>query len=260
MNVIVQCLAIGRLFRAIFQGGSGDRDNDMAKDTDLLVGDKIDLTYNGRQFYKSMIGDIYDNGLVLVSPPIYRGITMQLLSDVYLVFYRESGRYAILMRVAGFEEKAGIRYTILEQLSEPEKNQRRDFYRLPDSVEAFLYEYTDGIEFSLDGREDIADAVMLAAARTKDISLMGTALVSKWECRLGERYVLKMLLKGQRDKTQPFLVCGEVRRAELSIESGIYNIGLQFIGITKEKRDYLSKYILAQQQKKIAQQKLVEGE
>ena len=234
----------------------------MPKDTALVIGDKIDLTFNGRRFFKTMIGDIYDNGLILVSPPIYRGIAMQLqmFAEVYMVFYRESGRYAILTRVVAFEDKNGIRYTVLEQLSEPEKNQRREFYRLSDSVETFMYEYIDGIELSLEGREEVTDAVKLAAARTKDISVMGTALVSKWECRLGERYLLKMLLRGQRDKTLPFLVCAEVRRAELSLESGVYNVGLMFIGLTKAKRDYLAKYILAQQQKKIVQKKLIEGE
>ena len=234
----------------------------MAKHDTLYIGDKIDLTYNGRRFYKTVIGDMNDNGLILVSPATYRGITMQLqmLAEVYLVFYRESGRYSIQVRVVGFEDVDSVRYTILEQLTEPEKNQRREFYRLPDSVETLMYEYIDGIEYTIEGVEDVDEAVQLATARTKDISAMGTALVSKWECRMGERYLLKMKLKGQRDKTLPFMVCAEVRRAEVSYESGIFDVGMRFIGLSKEQSDYLSKYILTQQQKKIAQKKLVEGE
>ncbi|MCL2126038.1 MAG: flagellar brake protein [Oscillospiraceae bacterium] len=234
----------------------------MPKNDFLYVGDKIDLTFNGRRFYKTMIGDIYKSGLVLVSPPIYRGVQMSLdmLAEVYLVCYRESGRYTILTRVVGFEEKSGIRYTILERLTEPEKNQRREFYRLSDSVEAVLYEYIAGIELTLDGRTDVPDAVQLAVGRTKDISAMGAALLSKWECRLGERYLIKMLMKGPRDRTDPFMVCGEVRRSALTSENGIYYAGMRFFGLTKEKNEYLQKYILTQQQKIIAQKKLVEGE
>ena len=233
----------------------------MANEKTVVIGDKIDLTIDGRRFYKTIIGDIYDNGLILVSPAINKGVPMQLqiLSEIYLVFYRDSGRYAMLMRVVGFEEKDEVRYSILEQLSEPEKNQRREFYRLPDSAETLLYEYIEGIEQTLSGKEYVEEAYELATARTKDISVMGTALVSKWECRMGEKYLLKILLRGQRDKTQPFFVCAEVRRAELSYESGIYNVGMRFIGLSKEQTDYLNKYILTQQQRKIAQKKLVEG-
>ena len=232
------------------------------KDTTLLIGDRIDITNDGRHFYKTMIGDIYDNGYILIGVPIHRGSTMrlELFEIIYLVFYRESGRYITQMKVMDFEIKDGIRYAILEQLTPPEKNQRREFYRLPSSAEIQLCEYTDGVELTLSLKDDIRDAVRLADAWANDISVTGLSISTNRECFLGEKYLLKLYLSGRKGKSPPFLICAEVKRSSYNFEDSTYNIGMRFCGLTKSKREFLNKYILTQQQKRIVQRKLVEGE
>ena len=232
------------------------------KETTLLIGDKVDITNDGRHFYKTMIGDIYDNGHILIGVPIYRGTAMrlELHEIIYLVFYRESGRYITQMNVLGFDIKDSVRYAVLEQLTPPEKNQRREFYRLPDRADILLCEYTDGVELTLALKDDIREAVKLADAVANDISVTGVSLSVKRECRLGERYLLKIYLSGTKSKSPPFLICAEVKRSSYSFEDYTYNVGLRFFGLPKSKREFLNKYILSQQQKKIVQRKLADGE
>ena len=228
----------------------------------LTLGEKIDLTVDGKSFYKTMIGDIFENGLIMVGAPIHRGKQMQfeVFDEVFLVFYRDTGRYFSQMRVVGFQEKDRVRYTMLEQMTEPVKDQRREFYRLPTSVEALLYEYADGIEVSITLKEEVGELNKIADARAKDISVTGIALITKRECLLSERYLIKLNFDEYRDKAPPLWACANVVRTELTLESGMYNLGMCFFGLTKDKSEFLSKYILTQQQKKIVQKKLVEGE
>ena len=236
----------------------------MQKDTVIVVGDKIDLTIDGKRFYKARVDDILKNGLLLTSLPIYRTAQMQLnvLDEVYLVFYRDSGRYIAIVRVVDFQRKDDLRYPIFELATIPEKDQRRESYRLPvSSIDTLLFEYKDGAELSLSINEGTGEASELAEARASDISVTGIALVTtKWECKLGERYLLKLYFDGFGGKTPPFLVCAQVMRAELTPESGIYSVGMQFFGLTKNKNEFLTKFILTQQQKRIVQRRLIEGE
>ena len=233
----------------------------MQKDSTPEIGEKIDMTIDGRQYYKAMIGDVYNNGLILVSVPMFRQAPMPLseLDDVFMVLYRETGRYFVQVKVMGFREKDGVRYALLEQMTEMVKDQRREYYRLPTKLEAALYEYTEEIELSLLVKDEIRDANMLADARAKDISITGAALLTKLECQLCDKYLIKLILGEAKGKTTVFFVCAVVVRAGTLPDSGVQSLGVRFLGLTKEKSEFLSRYIMTQQQKIIMQRRLVEG-
>ena len=234
----------------------------MRKESNLVVGDKIDLTRDRRRFFKTTIWDASDKGLILIGAPVYRGVQMQLElhEEVILVYYRDTGRYVTKMKVVGFRDKDDIRYTLLEQLTQPEKNQRREYYRLHISAPVQLFEYTEGVEAILSAREGVKDANLFADAKMKDISVSGIALVTKWGCKENENYLLKLVLQALENKQWPLTICAKVMRTGQSQEGGTNVVGMRFFGLTKEKRDFLSKYIMTQQQKMIVQVKLVEGE
>ena len=234
----------------------------MQKDLALVIGDKVDITTDGRRFFKTAIGDIYHDGIVLIGPPIFRRTQMELklFDEVYLVFYRDSGRYITQMRVVDFQIKDEVRYPLLEQMIIPEKDQRREVYRLPVGVETLLCEYVEGLELTLAMRDDVPESCIISEARTRDISVTGTSLLTSCECLLGEKYLLKMYLDGSRGKKAPFIICGTVMRSENSLKAGMYEIGLRFFGLTKTKSEFLSKYVLRQQQQMIVKRRLIEGE
>ena len=234
----------------------------MNNDLTLVIGEKIEITNDKMSYYKTNIGDMYSNGQILVGAPLYKGqvLRMRMDDEVDMAFYRESGRYSTKMRVVGFQRKDSVKYTMLEQLTAPEKNQRRDFYRLSTRSTAELYKYEYGAEVALVLKDTSNEAEFIAEARARDISVTGVALITKHECKLGEKYLMRLRLDGTWERTKPFFICAKVVRSDYISESGMYDVGMNFFGLTRSRREFLTKYILGQQQKRILQRKLVEGE
>ena len=231
----------------------------MEKSYSLEVGEKIDLTVDGKLFYTTNVGDVYENGLVMIGTPIHQGayVNLQVFDEIYAVFYRDTGRYFVLMRVVDFKMRGAYHYTVLEQLEDPLKDQRREYYRLPISIEATLYEYTPEIEWALSQGIEVKDVNRLSGAKTKDISATGLALITtRWECKIDDKYLLEMTF----ENNPKIMACARVIRSELSLDGRIYNVGMRFFGMERSKNEFLSKYILTQQQKRIVNKKLFETE
>ena len=129
---------------------------------------------------------------------------------------------------------------------------------MPTSVEAMLYEYTDGIELYPDERIYSQGEIKLSDARAKDISVTGIALITNLNCMPDDKFLINLNFDLKRDKIQPMLLCAGVIRTQRTLESGMYNVGMKFFGLTKPKSENLSKYILAQQKRIILQKRLVE--
>jgi hypothetical protein len=232
----------------------------MREDNMLIVGDKIDLVGERGRVYKAMIEDVVENLLYLVGIPRHSGMPMPLHvnDEVLLIFYRDSGRYLTRMRVAGFERKGEVRYALLFMLAKPEQDQRRGAYRLTSRLEVQICEYIEDMEKKLTGYGDVREMVVLESTTSRDLSVTGIGLLTKYEYELGEKRLLKIYFSKQRSKTLPFLICGKATRFIPWPGSGMNNVGMQFFGQTKNMNEYISRYVLAEQQKQIKGKRLVE--
>jgi hypothetical protein len=234
----------------------------MREDNILIVGDKIDLIGDRSRVYKAMIEDVVENILYLVGVPRHSGVPMPLHvnDEVTLIFYRDSGRYITRMRVAGFERKGEIRYALLIMLSKPEQDQRRGAYRLSARLEVQVCEYIEDMEKKLTGYGDVREMPVLESTSSRDISVTGIGILTKNDYELGEKRLLKIYFSKQRAKTLPFLICGKATRYIPWPGIGVNNVGMQFFGQTKNMNEYISRYVLKEQQKQIRNRTLTEGE
>ena len=232
----------------------------MQQDNILFVGDKIDLIGERSRVYKAMIEDVVENVLYLVGVPRHSGVPMPLHvnDEVTLIFYRDSGRYITRMKVGGFERKGENRYALLFMISKPEQDQRRGAYRLTSRLEVQICEYIEDMEKKLTGYGDVREMTVLETTSTRDISVTGIGLVTKQEYELGEKRLLKIYFSKQRAKTLPFLICGKATRFIPWPGSGMNNVGMQFFGQTKNMNEYISRYVLNEQQKQIRNRRLME--
>jgi len=232
----------------------------MREDNILVVGDKIDLIGERSRVYKAMVEDVVENLLYLVGVPRHSGVPMPLHvnDEVTLIFYRDSGRYITRMRVGGFERKGEIRYALLFMLSKPEQDQRRGAYRLLARLDVQVCEYREDIEKKLTGYGDVREVPVLESTTSRDISVTGIGLLTKQEYELGEKRLLKIYFSKQRAKTLPFLICGKATRYIPWMGSGVNNVGMQFFGQTKNMNEYISRYVLNEQQKQIKKKLLGE--
>ena len=243
-------------------------------DEDMIaVGDKIEIVSDEGRSYKTMVEDMTGNGLFLVGMPSYERIPVIFhKGDAFTVhFSRESGIYATYMRVLGFEKKGEIRYIWLHQETRPRKYQRRGAYRLPVNLKVIVYEHAEtqaGESLYAENTPDAnpagenpalippvpavgkePDALETAGAR--DISVSGLALVVRREYEPNGKILLQPLFNEQTRASVPFIVGAEVVRSIPERHISRHCIGVKFIGQTNSMHDYLSKYVLAGQQKQL---------
>jgi len=229
----------------------------MQRDDVIVVGDKVDLIGDKNRIYRTMIEDVVESVLFLVGVPRHAGVpmTLRLDDEVSMIFYRDSGRYIVRMRVAGFEKKGEVRYALLLLASRPQQDQRRGAYRLSLRLKTQVCEYIEDIEKDLLGYWDIEEKVILETVSSKDISVTGVAVVTKREYKSGDKHILRLYFQEPRVKTPPFFICGRVMRTLPGRDAGVHIVGMQFFGQTKEMSEYISKYVLEEQRKQIRERK-----
>jgi hypothetical protein len=246
-------------------GGIGHPHNDEI----IIVGDKIDLvTYQGI-VYRSMIEDRLSTGQFLVGIPNRKGVFMSAGEgdDVYLVFYRESGRYIAQMRVIAFENRNGIRYMWLEQMTVAQKNQRRAAFRLPIEFEVEISEELEDHEKSQQTAPKKPQIVSLETVMSRDLSVTGVALLTKKQYELGSEYLLELHFdktaarartRSIHDKSSNTMrMTGAVKRCIPWRATKLFNTGMHFMSMTESMSDNLAKYVLNEQQKQIKRRRML---
>ncbi|MDR0490925.1 MAG: flagellar brake protein [Oscillospiraceae bacterium] len=237
----------------------------MAKDRLINVGDVVDLTSTNDGIpYRTKIDDYKGRGLFSVGIPSSGGQTMSVHTDdvLFLTFYRETGRYTIQVKVVGFSRRDESRFMTLMQITEPEKDQRRMYFRLPVSLHVVLREYSESFAAARPLRGQIVEAKVIAleTAGTKDISVTGVAVLAKNDYEMGKKFILDIYFDEKpREKGKPFVICAEIMRKDFDQRSKSYRLGMHFFGQNNNMSEYLARYVLKQQQKQIKQRRLVEG-
>jgi len=235
---------------------------------EILVGDRVDIVAPAGQVYRTMIEDRLDNGPFLVGIPSRKGVYMSVYDDddIYLVFYRETGRYIAHMKVIALENRGAVRYMWLLQKTIAQKNQRREAFRLPVSFNVQIYEYAEDVEKNVILNLEDFGTVATEAVNSKDISVTGISMITKKEYRLDEKYILRMHLDLmlveawglESDEAEPTLsLTAAVKRCVPWRAGKTFNTGMQFLGLTKDMSEGLARYVLDEQQRQIKRRRLL---
>jgi len=241
------------------------RNKDVSEDM-LVIGDKVDVVSSNGQVYRSMVEDRLDDGPFLVSVPHRKGRYMYVAQDdvLYLVFYRENGRYIVQMKVLALEKRGAIRYMWLLQETKAQKNQRREAYRLAATIAVVVYEYDDNFSSSALNDPDLADPGtalnVVEVVPSRDVSIKGIALSSKKVYTIGDEYFLGLDFDNTSEiiggtvrikKTPSITVRAVVRRCIPMNENKINHVGLNFLDVTKVVSEKIARYVLVEQQRQI---------
>jgi len=243
-----------------------DQRND--EEEEILVGDRVDIVAPAGQVYRTMIEDRLDNGPFLVGIPSRKGVYMSVYDDddIYLVFYRETGRYIAHMKVIALENRGAVRYMWLLQKTIAQKNQRREAFRLPVSFNVHIYEYAEDIEKSLINNMEDFGSVATEAVNSKDLSVTGISMITKKEYGLNEKYILKMHLDlmlveawgiASADMEPALHLTATVRRCVPWRANKTFNTGMEFLGLSKTMSEGIARYVLDEQQRQIKRRRLL---
>ena len=237
----------------------------------IVVGDKVDLVIQQGDVYRTMIEDRIENGPFLVGIPSRKHVQMPVWQgdDVFLVFYRESGRYIAQMSVLATEKRGEVRYMWLLQKTLAQKNQRREAYRLPVSFQVQIFELIEEplvktITEEADENETHSPA-MLETINSRDLSVTGIALLTKNKYVLEEKFVLSLDMERAHANIRSRPILG--RSSELRLTATVkrclpwrttklFDTGMQFQGVTKSMSEGIARYVLTEQQKQIKKRRL----
>ena len=235
------------------------------EDEIIVVGYKVELVAQMDKVYRTMIEDKIEHGLFLAGVPSRHGTNMQVEQDddLYLVFYRETGRYIAQMKVIALEKRGEIRYMWLVQKTPVQKNQRREAFRLPVSCNVEIYEYVEDTEQKPANLEEEVKTIAFEAVSSRDISVTGIALLTKKEYDPEEKYTLNLYLGGESagiiktGKTSPVQIAATVKRCIPWRTSNKNDTGMQFFGLTKDMSESIARFVLTEQQKQIKRRRLL---
>ena len=229
----------------------------------IIVGDKVDIVTQSGEVYRTMIEDQVYNGTYLAGVPNKKGIYMFVHQDddLYLVFYRETGRYIAQMKVVALEKRGELRYMWLIQKTKAQKNQRREAYRLPVDFDVSIYEYKEEVDkkgLIYVGGE--AEDTVLESVSSRDISVTGIALLTRRQYENNEKYLLSLHMdrnaasirtRSSTDSSPALHLTAAVRRCVPWRTGNLFNTGMEFFGMTEAMSDGIAKYVLSEQQKQI---------
>jgi len=242
--------------------------NQVLADEIIVVGDKVDMVTSKGAVYRTMIEDQLENGAFLAGIPNRKGAHMDVYSgdDLYMVFYRDSGRYIAQMKVISLDNRGGIRYMWLAQKTVAQKNQRREAFRLAVSFEVQIFEYVEDVEQGLEIITEEVNEPAIEVVSSRDISVTGVALITKKKYELDERFLLNMHLgrsavnirDPRAESRNPALqLTATVKRCIPWRTTNTFNTGMNFLGLTESMSDGIARYVLAEQQKQIKRRRLL---
>ena len=223
----------------------------MADDNLILVGDLMEIVADVGQTYKTKVEDMTGNGQYLVGMPSHAGIPALLRKgEVYPVLYsRGEGIYSVYMSMLGYEKKDEIQYIWMNQESVPRVFQRRGAFRLPIDLKVEVRGYEEEHAAGISKLAEVGDVALLETAGTIDISVTGLALMVKQDYKPGGILVLQPIFD---EKAPPSsIVCAEIRRALPENHINRHSIGVEFVGHTRSMQEFLSKYVMTEQQKQL---------
>ena len=231
----------------------------MNDDAIIIVGDKVDLVAQKGRVYRTMIEDRIENGAFLAGIPSRGGAHMPVYEgdDIYLVFYRESGRYIALMKVIAVEKRGEVRYMWMLQKTVPQKDQRREAYRVPVRFDVQVLELTEDPDLKAKGI--ISEPNELEIISSRDISITGIALMSYKIYERETQFLLRLYFdvvsdsivinRAKYEKVTPLEVYGTVKRCIPWRDTKLYSVGLQYHNMSKETNESIARFVLTEQQK-----------
>ena len=226
----------------------------------LKIGDKVDLFLGEGPTYRTMLEDITEEGLLVVSAPIYRGIPIVLhkKQTMELYFYRQTGRYCIDAEAVGHDLSGQVKLIMLMVLSAPRKQQRRESFRCDTTLQAIVRHSTVGPFLENVFMDDEEEQELVS---TENISETGVSLLTKAQYKVGEKLYVRIALNPQNEDGVPMDIFCVVRRVSV-VDSvrGTYSIGMQFLDASEEMRGTIAKYVLIEQQRQIKAKRLAEEE
>lgn len=208
---------------------------------ELVSLDDIARNVQNKKVYVSKVYDVLETNLLQIAMPIYDGkmIPLSVGSSYSACFFTDKGLYECNISVSSRYKSGNLFFLEVILLTQLKKVQRREFFRLDCSINSKIRimtdeEYETGVYDESTSWED---------AKIVDISGGGVKLIKQNYIEPNEMIILQFDLPIE-GKVIPMELVGRILRSiPFQGRTDIYDERIEFINITKEKRDIIVKYI-----------------
>ncbi|WP_176461604.1 flagellar brake protein [Anaeromicrobium sediminis] len=195
------------------------------------------LNINKKEKLISQVIDIISENCLLVGIPISKGTIRPIsVKDEIKLIYTKKGTasYGFKVQVIDRGNKGNIPYLKVIKISDIEKVQRRDYYRL-DMV----------LNVEMHINNDRGEIIKVIEGLSKDISGGGIRVLCKEPIYKGT--IIELIIKSEKE---PIKVIAEVLRCTLYEELySQYEVGLKYKDISVNNREKIVKFIFDTQRK-----------
>ena len=237
------------------------------------VGCKIEMRAENKPNMPEGVPEVYisqfvqweSDDVLSIVVPTYKGHFLPLMIDeIYeLHFLARTGLYRCRGKIISRGKVGNIATAIVKLVSDLEKTQRRQYYRmnclmpmyyalLDDSYKVL---YKEKKKLSLEQKKDIASKLAnqeltLQKAIVLDISGGGLRFNSKIQHNAGDVYLLQPELPDNIRRKIPYLLGRIVSSRVLSEVPLLYDNRVSFIGLTTSEREEIISYIFKEERNK----------
>ena len=241
----------------------------------ISIGDKVDII---RQAYirkdtgepdalSSKVIDIVDDITFKLTMPMNKTITipLEIGEESYMYFYTTYGILAARTVVSERFFEGSIAVMIIKLVTELEKTQRRQYYRLQCSIEAKVHVLTEeekrGLnDFIGESRVVLSNksrSIDIVAENTNtweectviDLSGGGVKYLTDKERQKGELVILSLELQTGEELKKYFLLMNIISVFRTSTESIKYEIRTKFIGLREAARDAIVRFVFEEERR-----------
>lgn len=230
----------------------------MKKDA-LMIGDKVDMYLGKGPYYRTVVSDIMDNGDIYVPIPTIKGIPIILSAgqELVLLYYRDNGRFLLGCKVKRMIVEGALRQIILSVVAGPERQQRRTSFRVSTMLRSHIKTFEEG-PFERNIPEDELDE--LTDAHTLNISSTGLAIRTTENYKIGDLLYILLYLDWPTENSPPMALQGEVRQiTSPSPGSELNQVGIRLVDLSVEQSNHIAKFVMLEEQRRVRQNRLVEG-
>ncbi len=206
----------------------------------IKTGDRIEITMkneNDEKVYVSQVEQIVDKNNMVIQAPIYYGriVTLDKTKLYSILVISEKGMFRYDVEVMDYVKKDGLVFTNILLLSEGEKMQRREYWRL-NCLLPLKFTKVES-DYSSDGQ--MTDGI------TKDISAGGIRFITNGILNVGDTIKCVILLN-----TEYFLTVGRIIDKRTFPKSNFkYQYRVRFFGMQKTEQEKIFQFIFNEQRK-----------
>lgn len=205
--------------------------------------------------YVSQVLDIDDDGNVNVAMPIVKGRLIPLSKgekfDAY--FFTQKGMYYAKVVILERYKNGNIYSMDIEFKTEPQRYQRRQYFRLEKTVPIWYVEISDAsYKKMMETKqlpEEIRNAGGYAEGATCDISGGGLRFTGPKKIESGKKLFAIFDISGDASNNKFKILANVIRSFEIEGRRGLFEHRVEFNNISNEYREQLIKFIFEEERK-----------